>query len=367
MRRAPGNPNPGDRPRLLPAHRDLARWTLEGGSSARAPWAWRAQLQWHAWWFERLAGRQASRQAYPHPQQLPVFVLGFWRSGTTLLHEWLAALPGYAAPLTWQCFNPASFLLTGPPARLSEAAGQKRPMDGGWIAPLSPQEDEFALLLQGAPSLYRGFVDPRRLGQLVSEVLDEAAGDKAWLTPWLGFLAGVEQQAGGARLVLKSPNHSFRLKILEQVFPGAPWVWVGRPAAAVWHSNLRMWRAMIDTYGLWSPPEGQLEAFLDDCMARYVTTLDWALGSLPDNRVQWVDFEELYTEPRALLQRLAEGLPQPEGQDWSAACLQGVLNARPVATAGTQVGDSSGPRSGLFAAYDAAHARARLRWRSPGR
>src|SRR5210317_1805419 len=33
----------------------------------------------------------------------PVFILGHWRSGTTLLHELLAADPSHMAPTTYQC------------------------------------------------------------------------------------------------------------------------------------------------------------------------------------------------------------------------------------------------------------------------
>lgn len=364
----PASPHPPPRtPRLLPGQRDLAQWILEGGQSIRAPWAWRAQLRWHAWWFERLARQQSRRLEQPSPRHAPVFVLGFWRSGTTLLHEWLAALPGHAAPATWQCFNPASFLLTGAPG--AAAAGMQRPMDAGWISPHSPQEDEFALLLQGAPSLYRGFIDPRRLPDLARELLDsrQAQGQEPWVAAWLEFLAGVEQQAQGRRLVLKSPNHVFRLPAIEQAFPGAPWVWIGRPAAEVWHSNLRMWRTMADTYGLWPVPEGKIEAFLEACMARYVAVLDAAVAALPVGRVLWVDFEELYGEPSALWPRLAAKLPPGIEPDWSLESWHAVVRAHPAAPPGTQRGREGGTRSALLEAYDTAQARARDRWGGPGR
>jgi hypothetical protein len=320
------------------------------------------QLRWHAWWFERLSRQQASRLEHPRPRQAPVFVLGFWRSGTTLLHEWLAALPGHAAPATWQCFNPASFLLTGAPS--AAAPGVQRPMDAGWIAPHSPQEDEFALLLQGAPSLYRGFIDPRRLLDLAKELLGTrpAADSEPWVTHWLAFLAGVEQQARGKRLVLKSPNHVFRLPAIEQAFPGAPWVWIGRPAAEVWHSNLRMWQAMADTYGLWPVPEGRIEAFLEACMSRYVDVLNAAVAELPAHRLLWVDFDELYGDPSTLWPRLAARLPGRIEQDWSLDTWRAVLGTHPVAQPGTHAGRGRSMPTALLEAYDSAHARARTKW-----
>ncbi|MFM8401327.1 MAG: sulfotransferase, partial [Pirellula sp.] len=45
-------------------------------------------------------------------QRPPVFILGHWRSGTTLLQEYLGLDPRFASPTTYQCFAPWHFLLT---------------------------------------------------------------------------------------------------------------------------------------------------------------------------------------------------------------------------------------------------------------
>lgn len=343
--------------RLLAGAPALAHWTLAGGRSARAPVAWRAQLRWQAWWFERLQRQQATRLPRQRPVQDPLFVLGLWRSGTTLLHEWLAALPGHASPATWQCFNPTSFALNGPPSNLD--AQLPRPMDGGSIRVGAPQEDEFALLLQGAPSLYRGFIDPRRLDELAGGLMN--TDDRHWVAAWLQFLAGVEVQCDMRRLVLKSPNHSFRVETLAETFPAAHLVWIGRPAAQVWGSNLKMWRAMFDTYALWPCPEGALESFLTLCLQRYIERLQWALAHLPAERVQWLDFDELYTAAPALLQRLSRGLG-------AAAALGEAELARALVA---QAAQPPGPVAGstheaalarLLDSLDAAHAQARHQW-----
>ena len=70
----------------------------------------------------------------------PVFVLGHWRSGTTLLHELLARDPRLAAPTTFDCFNPNHFVLTRNwlPGLFQALAPSRRPMDSmaaGWNDP----------------------------------------------------------------------------------------------------------------------------------------------------------------------------------------------------------------------------------------
>jgi len=92
----------------------------------------------------------------------PVFIIGHWRSGTTLLHEMLMHDDSFCCPTTYQCFAPGHFLLTDPllPSILQWLIPSKRPMDDvatGWSR---PQEDEFALANMGAPSPYRRMAFP---------------------------------------------------------------------------------------------------------------------------------------------------------------------------------------------------------------
>ena len=42
----------------------------------------------------------------------PLFIVGHWRTGTTLLHELLILDPRHAFPTTYQCMEPNHFLLT---------------------------------------------------------------------------------------------------------------------------------------------------------------------------------------------------------------------------------------------------------------
>src|SRR5215472_10769897 len=174
---------------LLYGGRALTEWILAGGRPDTAPFAHRARLRWQASWFE-LNWRTASArlQSLPLPAD-PVFIVGPWRSGTTALHELLAAATQWPTPQTWQCFNPSTcFLVKAAP----RAATIARPMDAGIISSRSPQEDEFATLLLGEESVYRGFIDPRRLPECAARLwsADDKA-DASSLSRWQIFLRGV--------------------------------------------------------------------------------------------------------------------------------------------------------------------------------
>src|ERR1700677_2597016 len=94
----------------------------------------------------------------------PLFLVGHWRSGTTLLHELLALDEYFAVPSTYACFNPDQFLLAR--HRTPLATRLVRPTGDMIVSPSSPQEEEFALLCMGATSPYEAFVFPSALHQL---------------------------------------------------------------------------------------------------------------------------------------------------------------------------------------------------------
>jgi omega-hydroxy-beta-dihydromenaquinone-9 sulfotransferase len=254
-----------------------------------------AQLRWHAYWFEHNWQAELGRlTSTPLPND-PIFTLGLWRSGTTALHELLAACTGWTTPRTWQCFRPSTCFLTGPPA---EEAVEYRPMDQGRITTLSPQEDEFALLLLGEPSAYRGFIDPRRLRACAERLWSGAEGTHE---RWQSFVRGVAASAPDSPVLLKSPNHTFRLPLLQSLFPGARFLWIGRATGEVLASNAKMWRAMMELYGLWDCPAGALEGFLQDMVRAAVVTLGRCLEEMPRERMLWVDFEQLRLHPKQTL------------------------------------------------------------------
>ncbi|MGH8256421.1 MAG: sulfotransferase family protein [Steroidobacteraceae bacterium] len=287
--------------------RALADWVRSGGRPQRPTTAHAARLWWHALWFEHNWRTQATRLGTLVLPEDPVFILGLWRSGTTALHELLAACTQWATARTWQCFNPSTCFLAGAPA----ARSAERPMDAGRIATDSPQEDEFALLLLGEPSVYRAFIDPRRLQECGAQ--QWGAGDgpaastlAAALPRWQSFVRGIAADSPGRRLLLKSPNHSFRVPLLRTGFPRARFIWIGRHVGEILQSNLKMWRAMMAMYALWPCPTGALEQFLREVLQAGAEVLERCVDEMPREQLLWLDFEQLHADPRRALERVLE-------------------------------------------------------------
>ena len=297
---------------MLYGGRTLTDWVLEGGRAEHAPMAYRTRLRWHAFWFEHNWSTQTVRlDALPLPQD-PIFIIGPWRSGTTVLHELLAFITGWATPRTWQCFNPSTCFLVGAPAAATQT---RRPMDEGVISTHGPQEDEFAALLLGEDSVYRGFIDPRRLRACAARLWRTEQGSRAPqqgsqddLSRWLSFIRGIGAEAEGGRLLLKSPNHTFRLPWLQRCFPRARFIWIGRHSQELLASNTRMWRAMMARYALWQCPDGELEGFIGDTFRACADVLSQSLEEISPEQLLWVSFEDLRANPRELLRHVLDFL-----------------------------------------------------------
>ena len=98
--------------------------------------------------------------------QAPLFIIGHWRTGTTLLHNLLALDEQFAYPNLFQISNPHTFLgrEAAVAKQLADAPSQKRPMDNMEVAFNSPGEDEFATSMMSLRSPVIAWSFPRREG-----------------------------------------------------------------------------------------------------------------------------------------------------------------------------------------------------------
>jgi hypothetical protein len=246
----------------------------------------------------------------------PLFVVGHWRSGTTLLHELLALDEGFAVPSTYACFNPHHFLLAH--HRAPTATRLARPTGDMTVSPSSPQEEEFALLCMGVTSPYEAFMFPSALRQFESlcdpdlfEHAQELRWNEAiaWILKATAYVCGADK-----RLLVKSPAHSFRIPRLSTLFPGAMFIQLEREPYAVSASTLRLWQSMWERYALAAPiAQEELNERILETRLALERRLQNVLPTLSADRVATVRYEDLVADPchtiEFLYQRLALGDP----------------------------------------------------------
>jgi hypothetical protein len=236
-----------------------------------------------------------------------VVVLGYWRSGTTLLHELLCLDERYTYPTTHACMNPHHFLFSEASA-LAQGSSTQRPMDEMEVRPSSPQEDEFALLSLGARSPYEALLVPAILPNALklTDPRDLSPQDeKRWREVFLGFLAGVSVRGAGRPIMLKSPTHGARVDTLRELLPDARYILIVRDPMTSFESVVRMWRKMFETYALEPIPSDDAirEAVLAD-RSRFEAKLAVGTRGLPENRFVTITYESLVADPVAVVEHL---------------------------------------------------------------
>ncbi len=242
----------------------------------------------------------------------PIFVLGHWRSGTTLLHELLVCDPRHTYPDACACFAPNHFLLT---RRVVTKAlwfllSPQRPMDNMPLRWDYPQEDEWALVGMGLPSPYLTMLFPNHPPQW-PEYLDlhgvPAAELERWKSRFSWFLKCLTLM-DPRRIVLKTPLHTARVRTLLAMFPKARFVHVVRDPYAIFSSTMHTWQQLYRFEGLQVPRYAGLEQQVLDTFVRMYEAFQADIQDVP--RGQWceVRYEDLVRDMRGEVRRIYESL-----------------------------------------------------------
>jgi omega-hydroxy-beta-dihydromenaquinone-9 sulfotransferase len=245
--------------------------------------------------------RQAEAVALDQP---PVFVMGHWRTGTTLMHDLFSEDPNLAYPTTYECFFPHHFLLTEGtlPKVMKVLLPQKRPQDDVPVGFDRPQEEEFGMMMLGEGTPYLTHAWPR-FGPADSDYLDfkglTAAARKKWADAYMWFYRRLALKHGGKPLVMKSPANAARLKLLTELFPDARFIYIARNPLAVFPSTVKLWRALYSTQGLHNPPQldGWLDDYVLDMFARLTEDFEADKHLIPKDRLVELRYEDLVKDP----------------------------------------------------------------------
>jgi omega-hydroxy-beta-dihydromenaquinone-9 sulfotransferase len=264
----------------------------------------------HARREERRHGAQIAATRILHP---PIFILGHWRSGTTHLHNLLAQDEQFAFPNTYQVVNPATFLTTEKvnARRFAWLVPKKRLMDNMALSFSTPQEEEFAPALLSLRSLYLGMSFPRAMPRYSRFLtFDDASAEdrEAWKAALLYFVRKMTFHRGQRPLILKSPSHTAKIRMLLELFPDARFVHIHRHPYEVYQSQLKFHDTVLWHTYLQRPDRSRLS---DEILERYRVLFaayfrDQPL--IPPNRFHELSFTELENDPIGSAQRLYTAL-----------------------------------------------------------
>ena len=252
------------------------------------------------------------REAKIHPE--PIFLLGFWRSGTTLLHNLLAMDPQWGFVNTYQAALPDVFLAGQRRVRrmIESKLPANRGVDNIPVDLAMPQEEEIALMCACGLSPYVSLNFPRT-GDETLEYLFLGDGldgrnRERWRTEYVNLLKAASYNMDGKPLVLKSPSNTSRIAALLELFPEARFAYLQRNP----YDTLRSYAQLLRLMNGWHALQGvDFEQLLLRQVGIYRRMAEAYLEQrelIPEGRLVELRYEELESDKAGQIRRIYDTL-----------------------------------------------------------
>lgn len=294
--------------------------------------------------------RQLSTRIEEQEPPAPIFVLGFWRSGTSFLHQLLCLDSRWSFPTMVQVQNPHTFFfiegcLQGLRAQLGrrlylkwakliwgEVSGSHtRLQDEVRAGAALPEEDEYAMVMMKQswdldPMLLE--ILPRYYGYLSLRSLDpERIQD--WQRSWLRFVKKLTlRNMEGSPLVLKSGAHTAKVRYLLELFPRARFVHIHRHPFELFqsfrrHSGIIAARPpdFVPTGGF---DEGEFVRLYETVYSAFLKDREL----IPKGQLHEVRYADLCVEPVSEIEKVYQALGLPDFEVFRKVLEHGVDERR---------------------------------------
>jgi hypothetical protein len=231
----------------------------------------------------------------------PVFIIGYYRSGTTYLITMFSKDPNRGYVSNVEGYLPTIFL--GFP-RLAHwivdmSIPEARPMDNVVMTPEEPTEEEYSIGAYEKYSIYNGFVWPKNF-KLYSRYnsfkgLIRISGDGRSVSP--GFTRKLTASYKGRQIVYKNPTATFRIEHLLEMYPNAKFVHIYRNPYKIYSSNVRYHDDVISIYTVqnWEPEE--INQCILDNYAEMYECFNEQKAKIPEGNLVEVKYEDFVKTP----------------------------------------------------------------------
>jgi hypothetical protein len=254
------------------------------------------------------------------PEYDPVFIIGYYRTGTTYLITLFSKDPSKGYISNIEAYLPTTFLGSPRITRwiVSASLPEQRPMDNVAMSADEPTEDEYSIGVYEKYSIYNGFIFPRNFA-LYSRYnsFDGLPEDLVrWKRRWSWFNKKMALRYSGRQMVYKNPTATFRIRHLLEMYPNAKFVHIYRNPYHVLSSNVKYHNEVFEIYALQTWDEAEMQATILGNYREMYEKFDRDRHLIPPNHLVEVKYEDFLVDPMGHMERIYATL-QLEG--WEAA------------------------------------------------
>ncbi len=130
---------------------------------------------------------------------------------------------------------------------------------------------------------------------------------EAWSRALIGFVRTITFRYG-KRVILKSPTHTGRVRLLSEMFPGAQFIHITRHPYSLFPSTRRLWQSLDAVQGCQLPRDEHLDEYVFESFRRMYDGLESQRGELGSSQIIDIRYEDLVADPIAVVRRVYDQL-----------------------------------------------------------
>jgi hypothetical protein len=242
-------------------------------------------------------------------KESPVFILGHWRSGTTLLHNLLTLDPLAGYVTTYHAVFPNNLRSKWLFKTFMRVFMPKvRPGDQVKISINFPQEDEYALSNLTRYSFYHTFYFPTHYRKFYQQAvmfksLPEDLKDN-WKLNYQKLIIKALINTSGERAILKNPVNTGRVIQLLDIFPNAKFIFLIRNPVIVYLSTKKFFSQLFPTLNLEKFNANDIQDMIIDTYEQLLKDYLSDKQYLNTNSIIEIRYEEFEMNPLAVIQEI---------------------------------------------------------------
>jgi len=263
----------------------------------------------------------------------PLFILGHWRGGTTLLYFLLAqdSQFGFINPLMTFTINfYHSFLRRLCKPAVEALIPDGRPMDNIKYAMNLPFEEYLSFCTLESNSVYPLNYFPQSFKHYNMNAFVDSFPEKErirWIRNHEEFLKKITYLNQGKSLLLKSPDNTARVRLLKEMYPDAKFVNIYREPYTVIRSTVHLYDKIMRYWSLEEiPSEESMEDWIIENFKMMYKAYFKEIQVLPPHSLFEIKFEEFEKNPLPILKNMYETL-ELNGFDEALSSIKAYWNS----------------------------------------
>lgn len=304
----------------LPAYTFLKTAYRSGGIAFRGlrnvpPWYLKTVVFEPLRWIELTKNKKIQQHTLA---QDPIFILGFYRSGTSFMHQFLTQDHRLGYHTNYQMILPEIMLTTEKVLSpilefFCRTFNLHDPIHRIQMSFVYPGEEDATMTTALNPrGAQLGYFFPKiMMEQFQKYVLFEGiseADQQAWVEDFTFLIRKISLANQGKQLILKSPPNTARIKLLLSLYPKAKFILMHRNPYKVYASNQRFWEVTNRIYAVGNTKTVDNNEIILETYARIMDRYLAEKDLIPEGQLIEVPYAELMADPLEKMRTLYQTL-----------------------------------------------------------